>query len=51
MQFSAKRELREFMYKGYVNRGNNNDENDTKAMIEEIASLRVQKANLLGYKT
>ncbi len=51
MQFSENRELRQKMYMGYVSRGNNNDENDTKDLIEQIAVLRVKKANLLGYKT
>lgn len=51
MQYAENRALREKMYKGYINRGNNNDENDTKAIIEEVAVLRVKKANLLGYKT
>jgi len=39
------------MYLGYVNRGNNNDENDVKEIIEEIVVLRVKKANLLGFNT
>lgn len=51
MQYAENRALREKMYKGYINRGNNNDSNDTKALVEEIAVLRVKKANLLGYKT
>jgi len=50
MQYADNRELREKMYKGYINRGNNGDSNDTKSLIEEIAVLRVKKANLLGYK-
>lgn len=48
---STKRNLREKMYKGYINRGNNNDEFDNKKLLSKIISLRVQKANLLGYKT
>lgn len=51
LQFSEKRELREKMYKAYVNRGNNNDELDNKKVLSRMVSLRVQKANLLGYKT
>ena len=51
MQFAENRELRKQMFRAYVNRGNNNDENDTKELVEEIAVLRVKKANLLGYKT
>jgi peptidyl-dipeptidase Dcp len=51
MQFADNRALREKMYKGYVSRGNNNNSNDTKELIEQIAVLRTKKANLLGYKT
>jgi len=51
LQFSAKRELREKVLKAYINRGNNNDQYDNKAIASRIASLRVQKAQLLGYST
>ena len=51
LQFSEKRDLREKMYKAYMNRGNNNDELDNKKIFSRIIVLRVQKANLLGYKT
>jgi len=48
---SEKRNLREIVFKAYVNRGNNNDEFDNKKLISRIAYLRVSRANLLGYKT
>ena len=48
---SSKRELRKIVFKAYVNRGNNNDEFDNKKLISRIASLRVSRANLLGYDT
>jgi len=48
---SQKRNLREIVFKAYVNRGNNNDEFDNKKLISRIAALRVSKANLLGYAT
>ncbi len=48
---SSKRELREIVFKAYLNRGNNNDECDNKKLISRIASLRVSRANLLGYDT
>ena len=51
MQFADNRELREKMYKAYINRGNNNDELDNKAILEKVAVLRLQKANIMGYKT
>jgi len=48
---SEKRNLREIVFKAYINRGNNNDEFDNKKLISRIAALRIKKANLLGYKT
>jgi peptidyl-dipeptidase Dcp len=49
--YSDKRELREKIFKGYINRGDNNDELDNKEILHKIAMLRVKKAKLLGYKT
>lgn len=51
LQYSEKRELREKMFKAYINRGDNNNESDNKKILARIAALRVRKANLLGYKT
>jgi len=51
LQYSDKREFREKMYRGYINRGDNDDELDNKAILSKIAALRVEKANLLGYET
>lgn len=50
LMHSKKRNLREIVFKAYINRGNNNDEFDNKKLISRIAALRVKKANLLGYK-
>ena len=44
------RALRERMFKAYSSRGNNGNENDTKDLIMKMASLRVEKAKLLGYE-
>src|SRR5690606_8104011 len=49
LQYADNRSLREKMYKGYINRANLNNEFDNKGLVAEIASLRAQKANLLGY--
>ena len=49
LQYSENRPLREQMYKAYINRGNNNNENDNKENIRKIVSLRLEKANLLGF--
>ena len=51
LQYSEKRDLREKIFKAYINKGNNNDELDNKAILAKIAALRVKRANLLGYKT
>jgi peptidyl-dipeptidase Dcp len=51
LQFAENRDLREKMYRAYMNRGNNNDELDNKKILARIMVLRVEKANLLGYKT
>ena len=50
LQYSTKRDLREKLFTEYVNRGNNNDEHDNKEIIAKIASLRVKRGNILGYK-
>lgn len=51
LQYSEIRELREKLYKAYINRGNNNNEFDNKEIIKKIIALRNEKVNLLGYKT
>ncbi len=51
LQYSPKRELREKIFKAYINRGDNNDSLDNKNIISKIVALRIQKGNLLGYKT
>ena len=49
LQYADNRDLREKMYKAYINRGNNNDKNDNKQIIKNILTLRLEKAKLLGY--
>lgn len=51
LQYSPNRELREKIFRAYINRGNNNDELDNKKIISRIIALRVEKAKLLGYKS
>lgn len=50
LSFSSKRDLREKIFKAFINRGNNDDDFDNKKIIERIIELRIQKAKLLGYK-
>lgn len=51
LQYADNRELRKQIYNAYINRGNNNDKNDNKAVLAKIIQLRLAKANLLGYDT
>ncbi|MBU8920784.1 MAG: M3 family metallopeptidase [Bacteroidales bacterium] len=51
IQYADNRDLREKIYKAYINRGDNDDELDNKNILSRIAALRVKKANLLGYET
>ena len=51
LTYSQNRELREKIYKAYLNRGNNENRYDNKDIINDIIRLRTEKANLLGYKS
>lgn len=51
LQYSKRRDLREKMFKGYITRGDHDDELDNKKILSKIAALRVERANLLGFKT
>ena len=49
LTYADKRELREKLFKGYINLGTNGNEFDNKELIKRIVNLRIEKANLLGY--
>ncbi len=49
LTYSKERELRERLYKGYISRGNNDDELDNKQIINDMVRLRAEKAKLLGF--
>lgn len=51
LQYSPRRELREKIFKAYINRGNNGNAYDNKALVARTIALRIEKAGLLGYKT
>ncbi len=51
LTYSQKRNLREKIYRGYTERGNNGNANDNKDVLTEEATLRAQRAQLLGYKS
>ncbi len=49
LDYSPNRELREKIFQGYANRGNNNNAHDNKKVIQKMVQLRAEKAHLLGY--
>lgn len=51
LQYSDKRDLRETVYKAYINRANNGNKYDNNEIINKITNLRIRKANLLGFPT
>jgi len=51
LQYAKNRDLREKLYKAMYSRCNNGNEYDNKANIKDIANLRLEKANMLGYKS
>jgi peptidyl-dipeptidase Dcp len=51
LRYSARRELREKVWRMFVNRGDNGGATDNNAVISEILQLRAARARLLGYET
>ncbi|WNC73441.1 M3 family metallopeptidase [Thalassotalea psychrophila] len=51
LTYSTNRKLREQLFYAYTHRGDNDNANDNKAIASEMASLRYQRAQVLGYKT
>jgi peptidyl-dipeptidase Dcp len=51
LKYADNRELREKLYKAMYNRCNNDNSHDNKGIIRKIINLRLERANLLGYKT
>ena len=51
LTFSKNRNLREEIYKGYINKGKNNNQNNNEKILLEMSNLREKKANLLGFKS
>ncbi|MCS6626386.1 M3 family metallopeptidase [Roseibacterium beibuensis] len=49
LSFGDDRDLRETVWRKFVNRGDNGDGNDTNAIIAEIVKLRAERARLLGF--
>jgi peptidyl-dipeptidase Dcp len=51
LTYSDRRDLREKVWRMFINRGDNGDEHDNNATITEILQLRAERAKLLGYPT
>lgn len=49
LQYADNRELREKIFNGYINRGNNGNENDNKEVCARLVKARLEKAKLMGY--
>ncbi len=51
LTYANNRDLREKVWRTFISRGDNNNANDTKALITRILKLRAERAGLLGYPT
>jgi peptidyl-dipeptidase Dcp len=51
LSYSTRRELREKVFRMFINRGDNGNAYDNNAIIREILQLRAERARLLGYAT
>ncbi|MBR1928847.1 MAG: M3 family metallopeptidase [Paludibacteraceae bacterium] len=51
LQYCENRELRKQLLIDYTIRGNRDNENDNKAVINQTMRLRIEKAHLFGYDT
>lgn len=50
LQYAENRALREKIFNGYINRGNNGNEADNKEVVKNLISKRLEKAKLMGYE-
>src|SRR6516165_7287963 len=51
LKTSSRRDLREKVFKAFIARGDNGNQNDNKEIIVEVLALREESARLLGYPT
>lgn len=51
LTYATNRDLREKLYMAYAHRGDNDNEQDNKAIVAQVMNLRVERAKLLGYPT
>jgi len=50
LQYADNRELRKKIWQAYTLRGDQNNDHDNKEVVRSIVNLRMEKAQLLGYK-
>lgn len=50
LQYAENRTLRKTIWEAYQNRANQDNKYDNKKLVIELANLRMQRAQLLGYK-
>ena len=51
MQYSERRDLREKMLRAYTSRAFHGDKNDNRELVTMIVNLRLELANILGFKS
>ena len=51
LQASERHDLRKAIFDAYCRRGRNGGKNDNRNIVKEMVALRIEKAQLLGYKT
>ena len=51
LEYAQNRELRKRLLTGYLERCNQGGDTDTNAIVSRVTALRVEKAQLLGYRT
>lgn len=50
LQYAEKRNLREALYPCWFMRGDRDNDNDNKAVLQKVIDLRAERSKLLGYK-
>lgn len=50
LQYADNRALREKIFKGYINRGNNGNDADNNKVVRDLITKRLEKAKLMGYE-
>ena len=51
MKYASDRNLREKMYRAFTTKGNQSNAYDNNELIKKIVDLKLERANLLGYKS